>query len=238
MITIDYKRLNILPGDRVLDMGCGPGRHVSAACADYDATVVGADINIADLVQAKTNIYAHEAFGGKLRGRWGLSAADITALPFPDKAFDHVICAEVMEHIPDDRQAAAELNRVLKPGGSLTVSVPRFFPEKICWTLSSRYCNTEGGHIRIYTKAEIVSIFKNMGLKKRCSHYAHSIHTPYWWIRCLAGPDNDTALPVKIYQRFLTWDIMQKPKLTRTIDAMLNPVMGKSLVVYFRKDSR
>lgn len=235
MITIDYTRLNISPGDRILDMGCGPGRHVCGACANYEAAVFGADLNFNDLVQAKTNIFLHEAYGGKLRGKWGLSAADITALPFADNAFDHVICSEVMEHIPDDQKAAEELVRVLKPGGTLTVSVPRFFPEKICWKLSSAYSNTEGGHVRIYKKEEIIALFKDRGLTKRSSHYAHSIHAPYWWIRCLVGPENDTALPVALYHRLLTWDIMKKPKLTRTIDSVFNPVLGKSLVLYFRK---
>jgi len=237
MITIDYARLGISPGDRILDMGCGPGRHVCGACADYEVMVTGADIDIGDLQQAKTNIAVHEAYGGGLRGRWGVSAADITTLPFADQVFDQVICAEVLEHIPDDRLAAKELARVLKPGGTLAVSVPRFFPEKVCWKLSRTYCNTRGGHIRIYKKNKIIGLFENLGLKKIFSHHAHSIHTPYWWIKCLVGPENETALPVALYNRFLTWDIMKKPQLTRMIDTALNPVLGKSFVVYFTKNS-
>ena len=217
-------------------MGCGPGRHVSGACADYDAMVTGVDINIEDLVKAKSNIFAHGAFAGGLKGRWGVSAADITRLPFPDHVFDHVICSEVLEHIPDDLKAAEELSRVLKPGGTLSISVPRFLPEKICWKLSHTYCNTEGGHIRIYKKNQLIELFTDLGLQKRSSHYAHGIHTPYWWIKCLAGPGNDTALPVCLYHRFLTWDIMKKPKLTRTIDSALNPFIGKSIVIYFTKN--
>jgi len=51
------------------------------------------------------------------------------------------------------------------------------------------------------------------------------------------GPENETALPVALYNRFLTWDIMKKPQLTRMIDTALNPVLGKSFVVYFTKNS-
>ncbi len=236
MITIDYSRLGISGGDRILDMGCGPGRHVCGACASYDAMVTGADILFDDLVKAKENIFLHEAYGGKLAGRWAFSAADITRLPFADETFDHVICSEVLEHIPDDRKAADELTRVLKPGGSLTVSVPRYFPEAICWKLSDTYANTEGGHIRIYTKQQITGLFTRIGFKKRFFHYAHGIHTPYWWLRCMAGPDDDEALSVSLYHRFLTWDIMKKPLFTRAIDAALTPLLGKSLVLYFRKD--
>lgn len=236
MITIDYKRLNIRSGDRILDIGCGPGRHVSGACAGYEAVVIGADRNIDDLKSARENICLHEEYSGKLKGRWGLSAADITALPFPDHAFDHVICAEVMEHIPDDRGAAGELFRVLRPGGTLTVSVPRYLPEKICWKLSDAYHNTPGGHVRIYRREQITSLFGNMGLTHRFHHFAHSIHTPYWWLKCFFGVENASVPPVALYHRFLTWDIMSKPKITRVVDNLFNPIIGKSLVLYFRKN--
>lgn len=235
MITIDYNRLEIQPGDRILDMGCGTGRHVSAACDWPGSRVVGADISLADLGTAKENITVHEQFGGPYKGQWGLCAASILDLPFCDQSFDHVICSEVMEHIIDDKSAANELNRVLRPGGSLTVSVPRYFPERICWALSKTYCNTKGGHVRIYRKKQVSGLFKAMGLELTHRHFAHSLHSPYWWLKCMAGPENDKSAPVAAYHRFLTWDLMEKPWITRTADRLLNPVMGKSLVLYFRK---
>ena len=51
-------------------------------------------------------------------------AADITALPFGDGAFDAIVCSHVLEHVDDDRAAMAELARVLRPGGWLVVLVP------------------------------------------------------------------------------------------------------------------
>jgi SAM-dependent methyltransferase len=50
--------------------------------------------------------------------------ADITALPFPDESFDLILCAHVLEHVPDDRRAIAELLRVLRRGGTAIVQVP------------------------------------------------------------------------------------------------------------------
>lgn len=235
MITIDYSRLGIQSGDRILDMGCGSGRHVSAACEWPGARVVGADISFDDLGAAKEHITVHEQFGGQYKGKWSLCSASILNLPFYDHSFNHVICSEVMEHIHDDKQAARELNRVLKPGGSLTVSVPRYFPERICWTLSESYCNTEGGHVRIYRKSQISGIFQSLGLSLCHRHFAHSLHSPYWWLKCMAGPDNDKSAPVAAYHRFLTWDMMEKPWITRTTERLLNPLMGKSLVLYFKK---
>ncbi|MFW6429116.1 MAG: class I SAM-dependent methyltransferase [Desulfosalsimonas sp.] len=237
MITIDYNRLNITPGDNILDMGCGTGRHICGACQYPNIRAAGVDINVNDLLSAREKIRLHELYSSPCAGRWQLYAASVLDLPFADHRFDHVICSEVMEHIHDESRAAKELYRVLKPGGNLAVSIPRYFPERICWALSKSYANTEGGHVRIYTKKRIIRLFESLGLRLTCRHWAHSLHSPYWWIKCLAGPDNEDAMPVKAYRRFLTWDIMEKPCLTRLTERLLNPVLGKSLVLYFRKDA-
>ncbi|MGH1494163.1 MAG: hypothetical protein ACRBK7_33025, partial [Acidimicrobiales bacterium] len=49
---------------------------------------------------------------------------------------------------------------------------------------------------------------------------------------CAVGIDNEDNPAVKAYLKFLTWDIVKAPKLTRRADKMLNPILGKSLVVY------
>ena len=71
-------------------------------------------------------------------------------MPYADGTFDCVIASEILEHVPEDDRAIAELVRVLKPGGSLAITVPRWLPEKVCWVLSDEYHANEGGHIRIY----------------------------------------------------------------------------------------
>jgi len=168
-------------------------------------------------------------------GSWNLMAADILALPFYDHGFDLVICSEVLEHVPDHQAAVKEILRVLKPGCNLVVSVPRCWPEKICWALSTQYCHTKGGHIRIYTFKELEKMIRTEGASKWGSHFAHALHTPFWWLKCLVGPDRQNVALVNLYHRFLTWDLMQKPAFTRLLEKLLNPLMGKSLVVYFKK---
>ena len=235
MITADLKRLNLQPGQDVLDIGCGNGRHTAEAYRLRGILAIGADLNIDDLKQARQRLEFHDRLGEHGGGCWCLAAADVRRLPFPGSHFQAVICSEVMEHIPDHDRALAELVRVLKPGGHLVVSVPRYFPERICWALSDEYHQANQGHVRIYRKDELVRMIQGTGLILYRTHYAHSLHSPYWWLKCLVGPTREDSRAVNLYHRFLTWDILQHPPLTRHLDRFLNPILGKSLVLYFRK---
>ena len=236
MITVDFNRLNIKTGCRILDIGCGSGRHTSAAYGFKQTVTVGADLSHEALIEARDRLRFHDQLGENGGGTWGLTKADASALPFKEGFFDLVICSEVLEHIPEDQGAVNEIIRVLKPGHNLVVSVPRFLPERICWALSSEYSNSNNGHIRIYRKKKLIALLENRGLKRWAIHYAHGWHTPYWWLKCLVGPDREDAPLVNIYHRFLSWDIMKKPKPIRWMEKLMNPLLGKSLVVYFRKE--
>jgi SAM-dependent methyltransferase len=164
-----------------------------------------------------------------------IKQGDALQLPFVDAEFDRVVAAEVLEHIPDDQAAIAELARVLRPGGTMAVTVPRWLPEKVCWALSDAYHEVEGGHVRIYTGDELVAKLRDAGLEYLGKDHVHGLHAPYWWIKCAVGVDNDQHRLVKAYHRLLVWDIMKKPLATRLADAALNPLIGKSMVLYLRK---
>ena len=235
MITAELNRLDLRPGQRLLDIGCGSGRHTAEAYRLKGVLAVGADLNIEDLKQARERLEIHDRLGEHGGGCWCLSIADVRHLPFPDVHFHAVICSEVMEHIPDHYRALDELVRVLKPGGHLVVSVPRYFPEKICWALSHEYHQANQGHVRIYRKKSLIRMIARTGLTLYRVHYAHSLHSPYWWLKCLVGPTREDSRLVNLYHRFLTWDIMHHPCLTQQLDRFLNPVLGKSLVLYFTK---
>jgi ubiquinone/menaquinone biosynthesis C-methylase UbiE len=235
VITVDFKKAGLKPGQKVLDIGCGSGRHVAAAYQHPKVVAIGTDLCFRDLGEARERLLFHDRLGEHGHGAWGLNVADITALPFARHSFDLVICSEVMEHIHDEGTAVAELFRVLKPGHPMVISVPRYFPEWVCWKLSDEYHMANQGHLRIYRKKRLVSVFENIGMQLIGSHYAHSLHAPYWWLKCLVGPTREDSRPVNLYHRFLTWDIMQRPKLTRVLDHLFNPLFGKSLVLYFMK---
>jgi len=134
-------------------------------------------------------------------------------------------------------QAAAvhEVARVLKEGKDVVVSVPRYLPERICWALSADYHTANNGHVRIYKQKELIELLETAGVKKWAHHFAHSLHTPYWWLKCLVGPTRNDSWLVNLYHRFLVWGIMKRSRVVRWLEHLLNPLLGKSLVLYLRK---
>ncbi|MFH8724513.1 class I SAM-dependent methyltransferase [Streptomyces termitum] len=235
MLTVDFTRFPLAPGDRVLDLGCGAGRH-AFECYRRGAQVVALDRNGEEIREVATWFAAMKEAGEAPAGATATAMeGDALNLPFPDESFDVVIISEVMEHIPDDKGVLAEMVRVLKPGGRIAITVPRYGPEKVCWALSDAYHEVEGGHIRIYKADELLAKIRQAGLRPYGTHHAHALHAPYWWLKCAFGVDNDKALPVRAYHKLLVWDIMKKPALTRITEQLLNPVVGKSFVAYATK---
>jgi SAM-dependent methyltransferase len=98
-------------GTRVLDVGCGPGV-VCGAAAERGALPTGVDVAPGMLAEAR-------------RRHPGIAfvKADAVALPFPDGAFDACVGSFVLNHLPAPEAAAAELVRVLRPGGALALSL-------------------------------------------------------------------------------------------------------------------
>ncbi len=117
----------------------------------------------------------------------------------------------------------------------MAVSVPRWLPEAICWRLSEEYHTNPGGHIRIYTDAELLTKLSGAGLRHDATGYAHGLHTPYWWLKCAVGVRKDDHPLPSAYHRLLVWEIVKAPRVLRWASAVLDPLIGKSLVVYLTK---
>ncbi len=237
MLTIRFDRLDALglPEEAaVLDVGAGFGRH-AFEFARRGHRVVAVDYAADEVVGTRDTFEAMiEAGEIKDANVLGVLRGDATRLPFADRSFDAVITSEVLEHITDDAAALRDMVRVLRPGGVFAATVPAWLPEKINWMLADDYHApaVPGGHVRIYSATELRAKLRAVGLEERGRHRAHALHSPYWWLKCAVGVRNDDHPWVQRYRRFLEWDIIRQPRSTRAVERVLDPVLGKSLVLY------
>ena len=233
MQTVRFKNLNLSNDEFLLDMGCGEGRHSIGAYIETQANILGLDLSMKDLKIAQKRLNDFDTSNIKSVCQFG--EADIVSIPLLDSSLDAVICSEVLEHVNSPQESIKELIRVLKPGGVLALSVPRFMPELICWKLSKEYSKTPGGHVRIFKHKQLKKLGINNGLEYQSFHWAHGLHSPYWWLQCLFWKTKETSYIVNLYHKLLVWDLMKKPLLTKIFEAILQPLIGKSLVMYFKK---
>src|ERR1700731_3226786 len=222
MLTVDFDRLGVVRSTKIIDVGCGAGRHAFEAYR-RGADVVAFDRDAGELSRVEAILTAM-ADNGEAPASATAEAVvgDALALPYADETFDCVIASEILEHIPQDDAAIAELIRVLKVGGTLAVTVPRWLPERVCWLLSDEYHANEGGHVRIYRASELRDKIAGGGMELTHAHHAHALHSPFWWLKCAVGVSNSDHPAVAAYHKLLVWDLMQRPKVTQLAESLLN----------------
>ena len=227
MLTVDYERLGLQPGERLLDVGAGAGRHA------FEGQRRGARVVAVDVDDASLKDMAASGVEACVR-------ASALALPFGDATFDRVIAAEVMEHIGDDRGALRELARVVRPGGVVAVTVPRWLPELVCWAITDEYHApfVEGGHVRIYRESALRTRLTDAGFDVFDRHHAHGLHAPYWWLRCAVGLQRDDHSMVRRYHAALVREMTGSSRALYVAERVLQPLIGKSLVLYARRSVR
>lgn len=232
MLTVDFDRLGLAPGDRMLDMGCGGGRHAFAAIR-RGATVVAFDYSEGELKDVRGVVGAMDEAGEIPDGtEWGTVNGDALNLPFADESFDVIVASEVLEHLWATEWAMTELVRVLRPGGRIAVTVPSEYPERVCWALDRNYHDVPGGHVRIFKRRDLQGRLERAGLVLTGHDHQHGLHSPYWWIRCAGGVNNPDRFLARHYHELLVKQITDNPAWLAAIDRVLNPVIGKSLIVY------
>jgi ubiquinone/menaquinone biosynthesis C-methylase UbiE len=233
MLTFDFNRININPEGTMLDLGCGEGRHIFGLMEKFpDLKCIGLDPHIESLEKAFEGLKFLESISNS---KTNFLSGSAYSLPFSDDSFDLVVCSEVLEHLHDYKDAIKEINRVLKPGGQFLASVPAEFPEKICWLLSEAYQNQPGGHLRIFKKNELIKEVAEHNFSFESSQRFHSIHSAYWWLRCLFWKSQESNIIIKGYKKVLERHILKKPFFLDLIDKIFNPILGKSIAFYFVK---
>ena len=246
IVTIDFRRhFPLENGDLVLDLGSGNGRHTIEACA-WPCRVISVDFDGEELRKARYHLEtpagispfdmeARRVSKKQNAGQADFIVADAQHLPFRDAIFDKTLCTEVLEHIPDDKQGIRELYRVTKPGAPVAISVPRFWPEKVFWTLSWDYWHTPGGHVRQYRPGEMQRYLTNQGFEIWGVRYRHAFQSIYWFLRCAFGKSNENKFVPRSMFRFISWYHRSRPKMVERVEATLNLVAGKDMVHYGRK---
>lgn len=143
--------------------------------------------------------------------------ASALALPFPDATFDVVTAFDVIEHCAPEDRAVYELQRVLRPGGRLLLSVPAYQ-----WAWSDH--DVRAGHHRRYTKGRLVAAVERPGLRVLRTTYAFTLVFPLFVAerlkRRVAPPGEDAGLPAvpaaveRLLLRLSAWEA----RLLRTRD--------------------
>jgi SAM-dependent methyltransferase len=233
LLTVDLERLRLRPGERLLDAGCGEGRHCFGAL-ERGARVVGIDLDREPLAFASKPLRNRAR---ELGSSGEMIHGNTFALPFRDETFDKVICSEVMEHVHDYRAAARELARVTRPGGLLAVTIPTATSEHLYLRTGDDYFESPGGHIRIFRPRELARGLAEVGLATVGVGFAHALHTPYWVLRSIAGlPRADESRLVQLYRLFLIRATGSKAMVR--LEGLLNYCFPKSLILYAEKRSR
>lgn len=131
---------------RILDIGISSGTNLELLDALRLGFVVGIDKSVTAI-----NICSQQGFKGLCRG-------SVTSLPYADSTYDLILATDILEHVAEDEKALKEINRVLKPQGTLLVTVPCF---QALWGLQDDVSH----HVRRYSLREISGLIENEGLQ-------------------------------------------------------------------------
>ena len=231
MLTVDFDRLGIKPGDLALDAGCGEGRH-SMEFLTRGADVFSLDMDMESLRKTRYDI-ANLKKQEQKQDRFFVLSGDALLLPFKNETFDRIICSEVMEHVDDDNLACEELARVLKKGGCIAITVPTYFSEFVYDILTYEYFTSPGGHVRKYFPKQLAVIMRRNGLELYDIDFRHAFHSVYWLIRCVVGLHLNDHPATKVYRKFLTLGLFSP--FMRKVERFFDNFFPKSLILYAYK---
>ena len=231
METFNFNLLNLKKIKKVIDVGCGNGRHLkSLGFKLTDSEIIGIDQSAPEITKLNKEFDESVCKNGNA---YKFITGDIREMDVPDNSQDLVVCSEVLEHVPNFEAVLEECYRILKPGSVMLISVPSYFPESLCWKYSKKYMQTPGGHIRIFKKNFLKERFKALNLKLFKHHREHALHSIYWIIRARNNMEENNFL--KSFHNLLVKQMFGQAKFFFALEKLLNPFFGKSECFYLRK---
>ena len=231
METFNFNSLNLKKIKKVIDVGCGNGRHLkSLGFKLTDAEIIGIDQSVLEITKLNEEFSDSSC---KNHNIYRFINGDIRQMEISDNSQDLVVCSEVLEHVPNFETVLEECYRILKPGSVMLISVPTYFPERLCWKYSKKYMQTPGGHIRIFKKNFLKERFKALNLKLFKQHKEHALHSIYWILRARNNMEESKFL--KSFHNLLVKQMFGQAKLSYALEKVLNPFFGKSECFYLRK---
>lgn len=163
------EELNPIDSDVILDCGCGDGFYLYLISELSGCRLFGLDPDHRALKSARNNLHGRDV---------SLVEGSVYHLPFDECFFDKVILSEVLEHLEDDLGALRQIERVLKPGGILVITVPnRNYP--FLWDPVNKFLERLVGkhiregfwagiwnqHLRLYEKREVEKLVRDAGFE-------------------------------------------------------------------------
>lgn len=200
-----------------VDLGCGPGVQLASWRA-YADRVIGVDQ------------YADQVAAGIFGDGVELITADVTDLPFADNSVDLVMALDVLEHVPDV-EVLKQVMRVLKPGGTLVLSVPAFQ-----WLWSFR--DDDAGHLRRYSKSQACQIVEKVGMQVCRVRYYQFFLFPLVVLSRIFGRNSKVTRDAEDFPpRFINAIFRSINRFEARLDALgLSLPIGSSIIVTARKE--
>ena len=201
------KGLDLINGDKVLEVGCGNGYYLSLL------NRMGLRIDLTGI--DKDELALNDAVKFINDKEVKLLLADAARLPFPSNRFDKVVMSEVIEHVSDEKIVLKEIYRILKKGGILSLTTCNlrypFFWDPINWILQ-HFFNTHiksgfwagiwNQHTRLYNKDRLEVLIKNAGFEIEQSKSLTSWCLPFnhYIVNLIAKLFYSDKLPKSLYK--------------------------------------
>jgi len=164
------------------------------------------------------------------KGLGRVERGDICSMPFANESFDLVLATDIVEHVDDDRQALREIARVLRPGGTVLLTVPAF---NLLWGLQDRVAQ----HRRRYRLAPLAKQMEDAGLRiKRAYYFNFLLFVPILLARRLIDAlgvtlqsegQVNTRFLNRILSGIFTMDIWSAPRLRPPFGVSILMLAGK-----------